>query len=534
MPRFSGIRTSALSQLAEQLRFAPRSAVSRQARAVIELARDIDPAGVYTEDWVVSRITGYRPRTDDHAVIAGEALLADLSAFLERISSAAKLRPEDAGPRHLTIDQLRARWSVSARTLERYRRLGLLAMRVRADDGRERLVFPEHAVIAFEPAHADRLRRAAATQRLTPELRERILRRARRYRDTLGLPPTRIAERLAARFAVSPGAVRRALLSDPLAFPSRVRIRPAALHRAWRLGVTPARLARRHGRTRASVHRIIDQRRTTLLRSLTLAAHTEHPTDTDHADDAPLRDTAARLGLGEPGERTPEDFARAARAQPPPDPRREHALAAALHFLRRRADAAIRAMPHPRAPAGLLDQAETDLRWAALLKIELARSLRPLILRTVEDHARAPLERIEPSRAGDLLHAAFAAAADAIDRFDPSRGGRLAAPVSLALARRLSAPAAPAPPRREPTPADWAAALSPWQRWLEAPPTVRRAVEHNLIPPDHALILRRRFGWSIAPPATAETIRQEHGADAAALARILRAAARAGAAPPTA
>ena len=95
MPRLPRIRLRALDELARQLRFSPRSAAARHVLAVLELAEEINPARAYAEDWVARRVTGFRTEIADAIQLVGEALLADLSAFAERVSAQSRLELTD-------------------------------------------------------------------------------------------------------------------------------------------------------------------------------------------------------------------------------------------------------------------------------------------------------------------------------------------------------------------------------------------------------------------------------------------------------
>jgi hypothetical protein len=104
---------------------------------------------------------------------------------------------------------------------------------------------------------------------------------------------------------------------------------------------------------------------------------------------------------------------------------------------------------------------------------------------------------------------------EAIDGFDPTRGGRLAGAVSLSMDRhavrwlrdvkpiggtgRLRA--SPLLPTMVDLP-DWSLMVNDWQRWLEPHPAVRRACDAGLPDDAAADFLARRFGWHGGPPAT--------------------------------
>ena len=98
MPRLSTLRAGALADLAEQLRYAPAPAVRRYLQNIDGLAREVDPATAYPEEFVVFRVTGFRPDGAGAGVLPGEALLADLSA----LPSASQRGPAGAPARART------------------------------------------------------------------------------------------------------------------------------------------------------------------------------------------------------------------------------------------------------------------------------------------------------------------------------------------------------------------------------------------------------------------------------------------------
>src|SRR5688572_23587481 len=106
MPPLGRMVVTALEDLARQLRFTPREALLRDIQRAEALASQIGPDAVYEEDWIVGQVTGYRPKMDNPASVVGQALLADLSAFVERLSAAATLTPADLPPGSVEPDTL--------------------------------------------------------------------------------------------------------------------------------------------------------------------------------------------------------------------------------------------------------------------------------------------------------------------------------------------------------------------------------------------------------------------------------------------
>jgi hypothetical protein len=539
MPRRSRIRIGALEDLATQLRFAPRGAALRQIERAERLAAEIDPAGAYAEDWVAWRITGYRRTIEEPALLVGEALLGDLSAFLERLSEESRLERSEVGADALSIDDLCARWRVSRKSIERYRRLGLLGLRVRDQGGAIVLVFKPAIISAFEARHAERLRAAGEFRRMDEQERRRVERLGARLARVPGVSASAAAGRIAPRVERGRETIRRALLSGSGsggavfagvgALTARER---TIIWRAYRWGVPASDIAERFNRSRGAVHRIVNERRAELLRRLDLSGPVApHFLDAARAD-ALLHDPIVAQGLGAEGERTVAEFAEAWRDARAMDARRERTLAEAYLLLRFKGAGAIAGLPRAAPGSRALDEAETILRWASQVKVELARGQAGLALRSVEERIGPVL--LAPSEAGPWIVAAMRAVCRAIDQFDPFRAGRLAASSSLAIARAL----APADPGRAQTARqarraarldepldDWTRAAADWNAWLAPHPALRRGAGALREPLEQVVLAR--FGLVGARPMTMAEVTARFGVTEAQVVRATVEATRA-------
>jgi RNA polymerase primary sigma factor len=537
MPRVTTPRTEVIAELGEQLRFGSKKTLMRHLDRIEELAAQIEDDGLYPEDFVVFRISGYRPEVATPRMLPGAVLKGDLSALAERISESAGLTEDDlAGPCE-TVSSLTARWGVTRRTLERYRRLGLIARRVDLGSGRRALVFGRAGVEAFERRHAERLGRAARFGRLSDREVGLLERRAERYRSRLGWSLNRVAHRLAARTGRSPEGVRRVLRrvnesrADPIfpePGPPTKRERLLAVRAAAR-GIEPAVLAQRTGRRRSAVRRALNDGRADLLRSLELPAGGPAVVAASVLGAGP-----ARSGLAVEGPRELAGLMAQMRERVVPVGAEERSRAGAYRGLVASAGARIAGLPPATVSGAELDEIETMLRWAALLKAALVRTQLRLAIDTLEQRLGGPLEGLAPARARVLAIGLIGVVGDGVDRFDPARGGRLAGPVSLALGRWTAGvadvSAAPEPgraTRRTPSGvavADWSVRVSPWQAWL-SPDWRLAGVMGRLEGPDRAL-LAARFGLDGGVPRTLEGIAQSMGKRAVHLARSERRALR--------
>ncbi|MDX2117308.1 MAG: hypothetical protein SFY96_03900 [Planctomycetota bacterium] len=530
MPPLSTISVVALRDLAEQLRFAPREAIVRDIERAEQLAQEIDHERRYPPEWIVFRVTGYRPdAVAEDAPVVGSTLLADLSAFVERLCDATRLSAADV-PDAIDAVALATKWNVSRKTLDRHRRRGLVARRVYGARGSATLVFMPRVVAHFENAHATELGRAAAFSRIPVALAARLERRAARYHASLGWSLNQCAQRLAERFDRSHEAVRQVLRRaeeraaregrEPV-FAERGPISArdrAMLFRCWQRGLEPGAIATRLECSRASALRAINLERAARLRSL-LDGHLARVmppvrVNLDHA--------ACATGLGGPGAANVAEFIADAQSRHPAPVADEHARIAAYRSLCASAAGAIGELDRLHPSAEAIDEIETQLRWASRVKAELMRPLLALVVATLSERLGSGLERLEPSRQIEAIRAALAGLSDAVEAHDPSsapgRGGRLAGAASLAIDRAVvrwlkdAAPTDGASVRRARSAtrigvaalADWTRTIDPWQAWLEPDHRIR-AISSGLNEFSRR-VLDARFGWSGGPPMNAGQI----------------------------
>ena len=523
MPPLPRIGATALRELAEQLRYTPRPTLLKQVDRAELLAADLQPAQQYPADWLVFRITGHRPEIADPQIISGADALADLSALVERLSDAANMTPADLAPGALDIEQLQRRWGVSVKTIGRWRRRGLIARRVRESPTRSRLAFQVRAIELFEDRQARQVRQASSFNRLSESERREALDAARAHAEA-GLSLSAAARRIAADLGRSHEAIRQLLIRADERSPAPVfarlappdRRRRAIWERAWRRGISDRELARSSGHKLTSVRRAILEQRADLLCALALTPRPDTRRQQD-ADD-PLAHEIVRSQLDY---RAPLDLAALVeqmRSAGAPVGFVEIARARAYHTLLAKAGAQIEALPSQGASSREIDRIETLLRWAGRLKIELVAAELRLALGAAEQAIDGPIETLGVRRARRLLSALARVLADAVDTYDPFRGGRLAATAGLLLGR-TAARIAPAP-RTSPvgqaarllTPGapidDWTRSAVAWP-WLEPDPRVRDHL--GALDPRDRSLLTLRFGYAGAAPVTLDEAAEPAG-----------------------
>jgi len=542
MPAVTRLRIDALAQLADELRFSPRTTLLKQVERTERLARDLDVNQTYPEDWVIYRITKHRVHKKNPMLIVGDALLAELSAFVERLTDDAAIDASSAPAGALLLGDLCARWRVHDRTIARWRRLGLIARRERFGDGKSRLIFSGDVVDWFERAHAVRLARAAARSRVSPdEARALASVAARLRREHHDVSRNAAARAIAARSSRSDTTIRRQLERvqrgpDQPLFPERgpiTKMERRRIARALRRGVSPADVAADLGRSTQAVLRADRLDRASRLRTALVrdAAEALPALQVDAAPLARATDLAAVAIEPEPTLAAHLALARAAPA--PPGQALEFALASAhiacVAHARTMLDSASRL--HPRDST--IDDIETVLRIAWRLRLRLVHTQRRIILAAIEERLGGELLATRPEVAVRLHLIAMRCASAAAARFDPSRRGRLAAAVGLTLGRSLAratrnVQAAPGRARRTGVEltrlTDWTIRAAAWAPLVAPPPGIAAAL--ITLEPAQAQLLAARFGLLGQAPLSRAHLAAALGKPTSAISRLERTALR--------
>ena len=519
---------SVFADLVSQLRYAPRTKLAEDIARAEALAADIEPEQMYPEDWLEYRVTDVRRSFEDPALVPGAAVLLELSSLVEHLCERGKVIVGECGPDAVTLDQLASRWQVSRKTVDRYRRRGLIARRVRLENGKPGLVVTGPAAALFERRQPDLIDRAARYSRIERDVEHRIARRAERYARA-GLSLNQAALRLARRFDRSHEAVRQLLRrqdgqrDEPIFAEAGplTGTRRAAAWRATRRGISTADLAKHFGKTRPALARAINHERAHRLGKLNL----DGPAAPSGVRETVLECSAVRDGLVSRGPSTLGALLADARTNRSPIVAEESAQLAAMAHLRTAAVKARASLDHAQPEALVLDRIETDLRHATMLKTTILRTHLIRIGETIDQRMGVPLERLGTDAARETLLGAINAASRGLDTLSPARGSRPAAAIGMAVdryavglakARAASNRATPMLDMTAPVP-DWTAKLDPWQRDLAPDPRIADVLHR--IEPKHAALLTARFGLDGAMPRTLTQIAEETGTGRTALVR---------------
>ena len=516
MPRIPAFRIEAIADLYAQLRYAPVETRKRELSAIETLVAEIDPQQSYPVDFVTYRITGYRP---DVATVGdpipGAALLAELASFVLRLSSDLDLPADLEGRTAIPMAEVERRLNVSRKTLQRYRRQGLLCHYVVFGDGEKRLACFVDALERFTERFGDRVERAARFTRLAPDLEATILQDARALRASTGASRHHAARRLARRHGRAVETVRQLLRrhdehADEPIFDERGPLGAddtRLVARAQRFGVPVTTLARRLGKTASTIHRAMNRHRADRLRSFDLTTVTLPTFELPDAEQVILSamDGAWAASIDEPATQALRFIARV-RDAPPVDADHVDALLAGAHFVRWRAREMIGRLPAwPSATD--LDRIETDLRLASAIKRRLVRAGFPIALLAIERYMHRRLDEQPGDLIVRMLGFARDVLAEEVDLIDPSRqrfDRRSGQATDRALAAQSDGRATTRAAARHADQMiavdDLFAVLNPWDVELRLRPDWRAVVEE--LDPPKSEFMKRRYGLDHHRPHT--------------------------------
>jgi RNA polymerase sigma factor (sigma-70 family) len=280
----SEFKSLALKELTEQqARFAPPVRRQAQIANAQKLLGEIESGKTYPFSYVSFRITDYRPDyrpgTRPDPLLTGDDLRHDLAQFIRRVERSVPAVPaEQSIEPMLTLEEVSKRFNVSTKTISRWRVKGLSARRVKVN-GRSQLGFPAVAVERFVAEHKVLVEKGARFSHLTDVEKEDILRLARELRDAGGTL-TEVSKTIAGKLGRSPEAVRYTIknfdrdhpdlalfphVAGPLSDAAKREIYltkrqlDADRQNAKPTGETVNLIAKRFGRTRSSMYRVVNE-----------------------------------------------------------------------------------------------------------------------------------------------------------------------------------------------------------------------------------------------------------------------------------
>ncbi|MDH4202294.1 MAG: sigma-70 family RNA polymerase sigma factor [Phycisphaerae bacterium] len=257
----------------DQLRFAPTPQKKKQLAASEKLLMILDTERRYPFDFIVYRITGYRPPVQpEQPLISGRDLLLALRVWIAQLSAELRLDASEQDETILTVQQLAERFNVSTKTIRRWQKRGLTGRIYVFQSGRRRLGFAESTVDLFVRDHADLVDKAAKFSLVLPQQKQQIRTLAQELTSKKSF---RTQNELLREIARQVGRTRHTVRSvleeaenqkkhshDLPRSRGKIASKDAShLYRLSRQNVPIKTLMETFGRSRSSIYRIINQQR---------------------------------------------------------------------------------------------------------------------------------------------------------------------------------------------------------------------------------------------------------------------------------
>ncbi|HEX7010972.1 MAG TPA: hypothetical protein VF184_13400 [Phycisphaeraceae bacterium] len=393
-----------LEDLLRQLLFSPPAKRIQQVLRAEQLHDQIDPQRDYPLDFLVYRITGYRPDAGRSPLLPGWAILPDLRLMIDRLSRSVDFPPEaaDSEPAQ-TVEELSLRLNVSVKTISRWRREGLRWRWMRGPAGRRQLMIPQSAIEHFQAQHHQRIEKASRFSHVDPNLRKAVIERARRIAQASDVSLNQVAAHLARRTGRALETIRQILLKhdrdhprDPIFKDRTGPLTPRQkrfIVRAYRWGIPIGRIAQRTGRTRSTLYRVIREHRAAEANQITLR-YVRLPLfereDADQVilrpwgDDPPTQTGAATRPLSAPnpaGDLPP--LLEPLYSHPRLNAARERSLFIRYNYLKFRAARLREGFDRQNLRTADLDRFEQLVREAKQLRVRLVQAHLPTVLSVV-------------------------------------------------------------------------------------------------------------------------------------------------------
>jgi RNA polymerase primary sigma factor len=265
-----GFKTPVLEQLTDQqVRFAPPARRMEQLARAERLLGEVEPARLYPYQYVCYRITEFRPDSYPDLLIDGKDLENDLCLFIAELAQTMPAVPvETVAEPVFTLEEMSKRLNVSTKTINRWRRRGLIGLPVLCN-GRRQVGFLPSLVEPFLVANHERVDRGSRFSQLTEEEKAEIIRRAKRLARLSTGTLTEISRRIARRLHRSAETVRYTIKNydrehpDDALFPTVTGAldneMKEAIFSSYRRGISVDSLAKKFGRNRTSMYRVINE-----------------------------------------------------------------------------------------------------------------------------------------------------------------------------------------------------------------------------------------------------------------------------------
>ena len=265
-----------LREFFEELRFGPRPQRVSQVMAAEDLLSIVDTGKSYPLDFICFKITDYRPKTElKTELIGGGELIEALREFIVRVSRQISLTDSDEGQEVFSMARLAEEYSVSLKTVQRWRKKGLVAKTYLFEDNSKRMGFAQGSVESFLQRNSGLIERAKNFTKISDKEKDAIFKLTRKLASKCKYNRHVIISKVAEQTGRSNEAIRLLLVDHDSRDPEKsvfrkpshvITSREAAnIYKLHGQGISVKELMKRFDRSRSSIYRILNKRRAKAL-----------------------------------------------------------------------------------------------------------------------------------------------------------------------------------------------------------------------------------------------------------------------------
>jgi len=446
------IKNRNLAQLLMQLRFTPQNKRRKQLDSTEKLLAIVDKDKEYPFEFVFFRITGFHPKgLPELQPIKGDELADDLQIFISKLSGQVAQPAAEQDQKVYTIEELAEALDVSTKTVDRWRKRGLIARKFIFDNGKKRLGFLQSAVDKFLKGNPTLIAKAKNFTRLAKKEKQLIIKQAATLAAKGTISRHQIINKIAAKVGKAHETIRYTLLNYEKTNPDKPIFSElpgvinaadsAELHKLFKQGCDIEELMSRFGRSKSSIYRIINRQRARAL----LAQRIEFiASDEFLEDDAEEKILAGPINAEKPASRKsiePRELAsefllpeylQALRDTPVLNREREVELFRRYNYLKYLACITRAGMKPERVLSSRLSKIENYLTEAETIKKMIIEANLRLVVSIAGKHTIGGANFLELVSKGNF------ALIKAVEEFDYTRGIRFSRSASLNIAKEYA------------------------------------------------------------------------------------------------
>jgi len=433
-----------------QLRFTPQKKRRKQLDSVEKLLAIIEKDKEYPFEFVCFRITGFHPKNlPEQQLIKGDELADDLQIFISKLSGQLALPAAEQKQKIYTIEELATELGVSTKTIRRWRKRGLIALKYIFDDGIKRFGFTQSAVQKFLKANPSLTDKAKKFTRLTKKQKQSIIKQALPLAAKGTTSRYQIIGRIAAKIGKTHETVRYTLLNYEKVHPEKLvfsrhagALSPATsaeIYKLFKEGRETEELMSRFNRSKSSIYRIIKLRRAKEL----LARKIEFITSDEFLEDnarekilaGPFSTPAAAGTSTEPSERADSSlpkYLQTIKNAPILNRGREVELFRRYNYLKYLACITRAGIKPTRVSGRRLKEIEDHLTEAEAIKKMIIEANLRLVVSIAGKHTTSD------ANLPDLVSEGNVSLMKAVEKFDYTRGFRFATYASWVIAKEFA------------------------------------------------------------------------------------------------